>query len=236
MSVYCYDHNPQAILADGRDKNYGFKVKTDSHVYYLRCNASRGEYNLYCYAYERNRLEKCFPALAKVKPTPVYKRSINFARANGEENVYQENVVLNQSCAKEIDGSIAHCKDNDNYSLADAARQAIEKYGAERVIWVLATTVKLDFDEVQYSAESVQWEKGTKSGDASGIFYHLKSDPALVNDFISATRSHLFNINKEQQTPQAKLTLAERLEEGKLKAAQQGQNGKNKSKNRGLDE
>jgi len=68
MSAHCGKH-PEAKLADGRDNNYGFKIKTDSHVYYLRCNASQGDYNLYCYAYDRSRLEKAMPSLAETKTT-----------------------------------------------------------------------------------------------------------------------------------------------------------------------
>ena len=57
MASYCYNH-PQARLNGGRENNYGFKVQTDSHVYYLRCCTTQGDYNLYCYAYERGKLEK----------------------------------------------------------------------------------------------------------------------------------------------------------------------------------
>ena len=60
ISSYCYNH-PRAKLAGGRENNYGFKVRTDRHLYYLRCLPSKGGYNLYCYAYERGRLEKILP-------------------------------------------------------------------------------------------------------------------------------------------------------------------------------
>jgi len=69
MSIYCRDHCLEAKLNDGRDNNYGFKIKTDAHIYYLRCCTRLNDYNLYCYAYERGRLEKCLPTLAPVKPT-----------------------------------------------------------------------------------------------------------------------------------------------------------------------
>ena len=69
MSVYCYDHHKEAKLNDGRDNEYGFKIKTDNHIYYLRCITRRKDYNLYCYAYDRSRLEKALPSLAEPKPT-----------------------------------------------------------------------------------------------------------------------------------------------------------------------
>ena len=68
MSAYCGKH-PEAKLTDGRDADYGFKIKTGSNIYYLRCNPSPNEYNFYCYAYERARLEKSVPAITPAKPT-----------------------------------------------------------------------------------------------------------------------------------------------------------------------
>lgn len=83
MSAYCYAH-PQAKLNDGRDYNYGFKLKTDSHVYYLRCCTLRDDNSLFCYAYERGRLEKCFPTLIEApapKPTLAEKLEANKRKA-----------------------------------------------------------------------------------------------------------------------------------------------------------
>jgi hypothetical protein len=67
MSDYCAK-NPKATLIDGRENNYGFKIKTDKYVYYLRCFPLKGDYNLYCYAYKRSRLEKAYPPLCS-KPS-----------------------------------------------------------------------------------------------------------------------------------------------------------------------
>jgi len=68
MSKYCYN-NPQAKVSDSRGNNYGFKIKTDTYIFYLRCILNQGDYNLYCYAYDRSRLEKALPSLAEPKPT-----------------------------------------------------------------------------------------------------------------------------------------------------------------------
>lgn len=57
MTSYC-DKHPDAKLDDGRGYNYGFKLKTPNHVYYLRCGVVKNDNNLYCYAYERSRIEK----------------------------------------------------------------------------------------------------------------------------------------------------------------------------------
>ena len=83
LSAYCYAHS-QAKLNDGRDNEYGFKIKTDSHVYYLRCCTRQNDYNLYCYAYDRSRLEKVLSP-----PAPAAKRSLLDRLENNKERVAQ---------------------------------------------------------------------------------------------------------------------------------------------------
>ena len=36
----------------------GYKVQTDEHTYYLRCNPQPGDYDCYCFCYERELLEQ----------------------------------------------------------------------------------------------------------------------------------------------------------------------------------
>jgi hypothetical protein len=79
MSAYC-GKNQQSMLTDGRG-SYGFKINTKSYIFYLRCNASPGDYNLYLYAYERTKLKKCFPAIAEVKPTLMERLEANKQKA-----------------------------------------------------------------------------------------------------------------------------------------------------------
>ena len=38
------------------DNVFGYKVNTDNNVYYLRCDPRQGQYNVYCYAYNRELL------------------------------------------------------------------------------------------------------------------------------------------------------------------------------------
>jgi hypothetical protein len=59
MYEYC-SKNSQAKLFGVRENNYGFKIQTENYVYYLRCYPLQGDYNLYVYAYERDKLEKIF--------------------------------------------------------------------------------------------------------------------------------------------------------------------------------
>lgn len=54
LSHYCYAHSESSF---GNDREFGFRADTEQYSYLLRLNPNRGEYNLYCYCYERKWLD-----------------------------------------------------------------------------------------------------------------------------------------------------------------------------------
>ena len=57
LSAYCHN-NPDGVIEGNYTKEYGFRVDTDEHSYILRCNPTKGDYNFYVYAYDRETFEK----------------------------------------------------------------------------------------------------------------------------------------------------------------------------------
>lgn len=57
MTAYCYDH-PASSFEGNYTKEYGFRVDTDHYSYMLRLNPNKGDYNLYCYCYLRQWLDR----------------------------------------------------------------------------------------------------------------------------------------------------------------------------------
>ena len=57
LSAYC-QNNPDGVIEGNYTKEYGFRVDTDEHSYILRCNPTKGDYNFYVYAYDRDTFEK----------------------------------------------------------------------------------------------------------------------------------------------------------------------------------
>lgn len=62
MSSYCYKHPESTIEFN---YNYGFRVDTDHYSYMLRATPKKGEYNLYCYCYVRQWLDRHMNQAAK---------------------------------------------------------------------------------------------------------------------------------------------------------------------------
>lgn len=56
LAAYCYTHPESCIDSDGR--NFGFRTDTDQYAYLIRLNPYQGEYNIYCYCYLRELLDR----------------------------------------------------------------------------------------------------------------------------------------------------------------------------------
>lgn len=55
MSRYCYTHPDTSY---GNNREYGIRVDTEQYAYFMRLNPNKGEYNLYCYCYEREWIDE----------------------------------------------------------------------------------------------------------------------------------------------------------------------------------
>ena len=56
LSSYCHGTPESSFGGDGRE--FGFRVDTKQYSYMLRLNPNRGEYNLYCYCYQKKWLDR----------------------------------------------------------------------------------------------------------------------------------------------------------------------------------
>lgn len=60
LSKYCNSHPEASFGKDslGYEREYGVRVNTDQYAYLMRLNPHKGEYNLYCYCYVREWLDR----------------------------------------------------------------------------------------------------------------------------------------------------------------------------------
>lgn len=56
LAAYCRRTPESSFCGDGRE--FGFRADTEQYSYMLRLNPNRGEYNLYCYCYQRKWLDR----------------------------------------------------------------------------------------------------------------------------------------------------------------------------------
>lgn len=121
---------------------------------------------------------------------PLYIWSLDYAVRSNERDLWRESYRENCDCARAIERAI-----NENYRdncLNDCIQPIIERYGFDRVNWVLANTIQEKQDDGRFSQENQDLGKGLLSsprrcplallrGGASGADeYFYKSSPQSV--------------------------------------------------------
>ncbi len=93
------------------------------------------------------------------RENPVYKETFEYATAHNEQKMYDDSSRLNKDCAKYIAelASDHYSADDHIFGSNQVVKQAIEKYGAERVQFVVANTVQLHQSDGRISNENKQW-------------------------------------------------------------------------------
>jgi len=207
MLAYC-DSHPEAKLDSGDNyKRYGFKLETDSRQYFVNCFF--GEYmrdaRFIAYAYD-----KAAPVLEQEKENKqVYLHSEDIARENGELDLYRESLSLNMACALAIEDVIGRRYEANGYQYNPAdIKGLIDKFGQERILAVLAHTVR-ETNDRRFSRSNRDWANEfpvpPRSKHAS---FTVSGHPAIVDGFIDQVRKpsvldQIRTARKEQKQPSA---------------------------------
>lgn len=130
----------------------------------------------------------------KLRELPVYPYPADHARENGELDVYRASFRANVSCKDAIEAAI---RDNyhDNRLDAAAVGQVAEQFGQERMLYVLAATVRhFDYDG-RISQDNKRWantipvyeNKDGMDSDRS-VQFVVCSHPGLTDLFLTGAR------------------------------------------------
>lgn len=130
----------------------------------------------------------------KLRELPVYPYPADHARENGELDAYRASFRANVSCKDTIEAAI---RDNyhDNRLDAAAVGQVAEQFGQERMLYVLAATVRhFDYDG-RISRDNKRWantipvyeNKDGMDSDRS-VQFVVCSHPGLTDLFLTQAR------------------------------------------------
>ena len=130
----------------------------------------------------------------RLKELPVYPYPADHARENGELDVYRASFRANVSCKEAIEAAI---RDNyhDNRLDTAAVGQVAEQFGQERMLYVLAATVRhFDYDG-RISRDNKRWantipvyeNKDGMDSDRS-VQFVVCSHPGLTDLFLTGAR------------------------------------------------
>lgn len=124
----------------------------------------------------------------RIKKT-VYTKSFEDAVAANEADRWRESDKLNAECCEAINTAINVSRfDTNHYNLKNAAQDVIHRYGDKRVLWVLAATVQLSFNDGRYSRANKEWAEGFTIPLHNKRHPTVPSHPCLVDGFIDRAK------------------------------------------------
>ena len=142
LAKYCYS-SPQAKMNNEQDY-YGVRVDTEKYAYLCRLNPNKGEYNLYCYCYIKDWLDKHIRSAEKGIRfiTPEYKEKFRISDGEKIRITFSDGQVKDRVC-RYIDDSHVEVGD-DLYHICEFAER-MEQCGATFI------PLRSDLPEVCYS-------------------------------------------------------------------------------------
>ena len=160
LSKYCHSH-PESSY--GNDREYGFRADTPSYTFMLRLNPNKGDYNLYCYCFKRDWLDRHLAHAAKGIRfiTPDYKEmfrvedgdSIRITKDNGLTADY----VCRYIDEYHVEVGGAH---GNLYHICEFAERM--KMAGSTVIPIRASLPERCFSVLQATGEVVALQRGKK--------------------------------------------------------------------------
>ena len=118
---------------------------------------------------------------------PLYLYSLKEAAEWDEKDEWRESYLENCDCARAIERAID--EHYDGQRLNSCAQEIIDRYGFDRVNFVLAATVRQGTHDGRYSEDNKKWSKRFSVMDKENAWqYHVRSHTGLVNLFVADAR------------------------------------------------
>lgn len=122
---------------------------------------------------------------------PLYTNSITEARAQGELDLWRESYRENIRCKEAIEEAVR--KNFDGWHLKqDCTEKVIEAFGADRVAYVLASTLQQMNYDGRFMQSNKDWGNSYPiPSDETNLSFRVNSHPAVLDGFIQIFRSKL---------------------------------------------
>ena len=126
----------------------------------------------------------------------VYQYSKNAAEHDGDSTVWLESYRANKACAKAIMDEIELIPDGTRLS-ADSVKRVINRFGYDRVNWVLAATIQQISADNGVSQENKDWAREYfMSYHKKEIEdYRVNADPTKFESFVISAREEYDSLN-----------------------------------------
>jgi len=160
----------------------------------------------------------------QVENIPVYRHSAEYAVQHGEAFSYYESFDANQKCAAAIEKAVGeNYRDNRLDSRATFV-QVGQKFGMERLAYVLANTVQCKAHDERISESSKGWaatipvaDDTSVKGERRNLYFVVdRVNPGLIDLLVSQVRKH---IDRERIDGEKKPSVLARIKQHAVPSA-----------------
>ncbi len=150
------------------------------------------------------------------KEIPVYRHSAEYAIQHGEIEAYRDSFKANMDCRDAIEKAIGDNYCDNRLDTKTTSRQLGEKFGMERVSYVLANTISCKDHDGRISDGNKRWaatvqvaEDRSDWGDNRNLRFIVdRTNPGLVDLLVNQVRKDL---PLEKTAPEKKPPILEKL-------------------------
>ena len=160
-----------------------------------------------------NRADDILREAEALRSAPVYPYPREYAVENDELDKYRLSRKANIACKEAIEQAISEHYANNSLDTAAAVKQVVDAFGYDRMMYVLAVTVKHKDWDGRISQSNKQWaatmpvfeDKTDGSADQNVFLVVDKAHPGLTDLFVrEARKAQAREKEKAQQKPTPK--------------------------------
>lgn len=127
---------------------------------------------------------------------PLYRQSASYAKEHGEVDAYRSSMMENIACRAAIEKVISERFDGMHLPKA-ISHDVVDRFGMERVGFVLAATVVQNIKDFRFSVQNRQWaEQEAPDLDPNARRYRVQSHPGVLNLFINDAREYFAQVKQ----------------------------------------
>lgn len=200
LAEYCRKY-PESVIS-GDYRSFGFRADPEQYSYMLRVNPHKGEYNLYCYCYRRDRLDDHMKRAEKGIRfiTPDYKEK--FRIPDGDKiRITTKSGETRERVARYIDDyhmELSGGYSNSLYHICEFAEQ-LEEHKCQGVIPLRSSLPEQCYGTLLDTGKIVIYKRGETGYYKTDIPYTTKEDArALVDE-----QNALGGVSKAQEAAMA---------------------------------
>ena len=143
---------------------------------------------------------------------PVYKETLEQAMGERDVDAYLDSRKLNLDCKKAIEDVIRENFDGLHLKQG-AAKEVVERFGEERMNFVMANTIRELSHDGRFSRQNKDWAEhieipeNISRGRNLNLDYVIESHPAVLDGFIDMARVEIRMQKIEQVLDEAEVTI-----------------------------